>query len=159
MIDGLSHLITLRKQGLRPVSVWLSIGVPYRKPKYSGDYVSMELVAHDCVKRDDFRAFKNLNVLFYVPKWNPLATECFERLKLHANEITMLSPEYGEDIGFLWSREYGQMDMGVIGWIEQYHNARKMLCTTDSETDKRLALEAEALSHVPNIGDYRGDAA
>lgn len=157
MIDGLSHLLTLRKQNLVPASVWLSIGVPYKKPKYTQDYKPFELVAHGSVAKDDFRPFVGLNVHFYTPVWNGLAAECYGKLKTVCNEITVLCGEYAEDIGFLWSKQYGQMDFGVVGWLEQFYNAKHTLCRTDKEVQERLRLENEALAklHPTRPDDYK----
>lgn len=157
MVDGLSHLLTLRKQGLRPASVWLSIDVPYRKPKFAQDYQPFEMVAHGSVLKDDFRAFKGLQVTFYAPKWTDLASECMNKLMDYADEITVLCCDYGLDIGYFWSREYGAMDFGIIGWIEKFHEARTRLCRTDAEVAERVRIENECLAKVPNLRDYRGD--
>lgn len=158
MIDGLSHLISLRKQNLRPVSVMLSIDVPYVPIKYEHELRCMELVAHGSVAKDDFRAFRNLSVLFYVPKWNDLAADCFEKIKQECEEITLLSPEYGQDIGFVWSRQYGMLDIGTIGWLEQYYEAKGRVCRSSEETEERIRLENESLAHLDNHpSEYKGE--
>lgn len=148
MIDGLSHLVTLRKQKLRPSSLMLSADVTYVPMKFEHQYHHMELVASGSVARDDFRPFVGLQVLLYAPTWNDLANACFEKLKEHCEEITILSPHYGNDIGFVWSREYGLLDMGVIGWLEQFYEAKGRVCRTDKETAERVRLENEAIAHL-----------
>jgi predicted nucleotidyltransferase len=158
MIDGLSHLIALRKEKLRPVSLMLSVDIPYKPVKYEYQLRYMELVAIGSVARDDFRPFVDLNVLLYVPKWNSLSADCFEKLKEHAAEITLLSPQYGPDIGFLWSRQYGMLDMGMIGWLEQFYEAKGRVCRTDEETKERIRLEQEAMSHLDlHPSEYKGE--
>jgi len=159
MIHGLPILLNLRQQGYKPNAVWLSTGVPYLPPKFKEEFELLQLVASGSVTTDDFRAFKGLRVTMFVPNWTDLAADCFEKLKLHAAEITCLCLEYGEDIGFMWSKKYGTLDLGLIGWLEKYDDARKRLCHTDAETKKRVADEQEAISHLPMHPDqYRGDA-
>ena len=146
MIDGLSHLMTLRKSGLTPKSTWLCVGTEYVKPRYENDYRILELVAHGSVKLDDFRAFKGLSVTLYVTDWGELATECLDKLKTVCNEVSVLCVEYGDDIGFLWSKEYGQLELGELGWITSYFDAVKRVCRTEAEVAQRIADENAAIA-------------
>lgn len=111
MIDGIGHLLTLRRSGLRPRSLWLSIGGTYRRPKYAQEQGMMELCVHDSVATDDFRAFKGLRVTFFTPEWSQLAADALERLQQYADEVTVLVASYGEDIGYFWSAQHGATDM------------------------------------------------
>ena len=146
----------MRKAGLRPDSVMLSIDCPYRKPVYQKDFQCMELTVHGSVVRDDFRSFKGLDVIFYVPEWNQLAADALEKLKLYANEITVLCAEYGQDIGYFWSSEFGAFDFDEYPWVLKFHNARRSVCRTKQQTQERLSIEAECIKHVPQLGEVRG---
>ena len=157
MIDGLSHLMTIRRSGHRPHSVMLTIDGPYIKPKYQNELQAMELVAYDSVARDDFRAFQSLSVTLYAGTWSKLAADAFEKLKGHAIEIYALCPEYGEDIGFVWSRKYGLVDFNDYRWIIQFHKARNSICRSNEEVKERVRLENEALKNLPDLESYRGD--
>lgn len=112
MIDGLHHLMTLRKAGLRPRSLIVSIECPYKRPKYINDFEDMELTVHESVAHDDFRAFKDMQLTLYAGAWNQLAADVLEKLKGYAEEITVLCADYGNDIGYFWHREYGVKDYG-----------------------------------------------
>ena len=148
MIDGLSHLVTMRRGGMTPKNVWLSIGGNYRPPI---DNTQIELVAYGSVIRDDFRAFKGLDVTFYAGEWSEIAEESLAKLKEYAAEITILCADYGADIGYFWTMELGNIELDDYKWIKQYHEARCSVCRTHSETVERLRLEDEAVKHVPRL--------
>lgn len=112
MLYGLIPLLTLRKKGLRPSSVWLSIGVPYVPPRYEQDFERMELCVSGSVTGDDFRVFKGLKVTLFAADWTALTAATLEKLKLYADEITVLIASFGEDIGFAWSAHSGQVNFG-----------------------------------------------
>lgn len=156
MVKGLSLLAELRKEKIVPRSVWLSIGVPYRKPLYLSDYDPLELVAYGSVSTDDFRPLVGLSVTFYAVSWDELAAECFEKLKKYAKEVIALIVSYGDDIGFIWSQKYGMTDLGEIGWLEQYDEARTRVCRTPQEVLERVRLENEAKEKLSrNPEEYR----
>ncbi len=148
MILGASHLLALRKQRLVPRAVMVSVGVPYRPPKYENDHKYMELVVDGPIDRDDFRIFVGLRVSLFCPEYDAFAHEVLEKLKEQCEEITILVAGWGEDIGFLWSKRYGQLDMGVVGWLDQYYEAKGRVCRTPAEVQERVRLESEALSHL-----------
>jgi len=151
MIDGLSHLVTMRRGGMTPATVWLSIGGQYRPPV---DNSQIELVAHGTVIRDDFRAFKGLDVTLFSPEWNDIAEESLSRLKEHAAAVTILCAAYKEDIGYFWTMEHGNIELDDYKWVKQYHEARCTVCRTHAETAERIRLENEAIAHVPSLGAH-----
>lgn len=149
MIDGLTHLTVMRRGGITPPNVWLTLYGEYKKPIKPD---SIELVVIGDVSTDDFRPFKGLDVTFCVDKWTAQAEQCLDKLKEHAYEISVLVAEYGDTIGYFWSAEHGNIELDDYKWVKQFHDARKSLCRTEKETAERLRLEAEAISHVPSLG-------
>ena len=156
MIEGLSHLLTIRRNGNRPHSVMLTIDGQYRAPKYENDFKPMELVLHEPVTGDDFRAFKGLDVILCLGKWSKTATDALQKLKQYAGKVSVLSTDYGDDIGFVWTPAYGDVDFKDFKWVCQFNDAKNSICRTDKEVKERLRLEAEAKQHLPNVEDYRG---
>lgn len=156
MIDGLSHLLTMRKAGLRPQSLMLSIDCPFRKPTYKRDFEAMELTVHDSVSLDDFRAFVGLPVTLYAPVWNQLASDTLEKLKKYASEITVLCADFGDEIGYFWRPETGVIELDDYRWVKQYHSARVTSCFTKEEHKKRVALEEEAKANLPGLEEKYG---
>lgn len=155
MIDGLSHLKTLRSQKIVPPRIAVCIDGKFREPKYEQDYCPMELTVCAPIERDDFRPFVGLDLSLYCGDYDQFANRVFEKLAEHANEITVLIASWGTDIGFLWHKQYGKMDMCEIGWLEQYHEARTRVCRNDKETAERVRLENEAKAHLSrNPEDY-----
>ena len=159
MIDGLSHLLTMRRAGLVPKSIMLSVECPFRKPIYARDFEEMELTVHGSVATDDFRAFKGLVVSLYVGTWNQLATDTLEKLKQYAKEILVLCADFDDDLGYFWTLELGAIDFDDYKWVMQYHSARCSVCRTKQETDERLKLEREALQHIPDMEARYGASA
>ena len=151
MIDGLSHLMTIRRSGHRPHAVMLTIDGPYIKPKYANELHALELVAHESVANDDFRPFKGLTVTLYAGTWSQLADDTLEKLKQYADEIAVLCADYGDDIGYFWTKECGAIDFDDYRWVRQFHKARVTGCSNKTETDARCALEKEALEHIPDM--------
>lgn len=156
MIQGLSHLATIRRSGNRPKSVMLTIDGQYFRPKFEQDFRHMELVVHDSVAFDDFRPFVGLTVTLCVGKWTPLATAAFEKLKEYAPCINVLCAEYGEDIGFIWTKKYGAVDFNDFRWLIQFHEAKNTICRTDKEVAERLRLEREAIENFPGAMNCHG---
>ncbi len=151
MIHGLSHLIELRKAGKRPNSVWVNVGIPYRKPVYDIDFYDMELVAEGSLTTDDFRPFVNLEVTLYSPEDCPTFAQLIEKMKGYASRLLVLCGEYGTDLGYEWHPKWGAHDFGEIRWAEQFEAARTSVCRTQEETENRLRLEREALENAPWI--------
>ena len=151
MIHGLSHLVALRKDCKRPRSIWVNVGVTYRKPVYDIDFLDIELVAEGSLSTDDFRPFFGLDVTLYSPEDCKTFLQLIEKMKGYASRLLVLCGEYGDDVGYEWHPEWGQHDLGEIRWAEQFENARKRVCRTQKETDERLRLEQEALEHAPWI--------
>ena len=151
MIHGLPNLLTLRKEGKRPRSTWVSVGIPYRKPVYSADFLILELVAEGSLTMDDFRPFVGLEVTLYSPEDCKTFAQLIEKMKAYASRMMVLCGEYGTDLGYEWHPKWGQHDLGDLRWAEQFEDARKRVCRTKKETEERLRLEQEALDHAPWI--------
>lgn len=156
MIAGLSHLLTMRRQGLRPRSVMLSVDCPFIAPVYGRDFEDMELTVHESVANDDFRAFVGLEVMLYVVAWSQLASDTLEKLQAYAKEITILCAEYGEDVGYFWRPETGAIDFDDYPWVRDFHDARKTVCRNKQEQQARLERERVAASKVVNLGERYG---
>ena len=148
MIDGLSHLMTMRRGGMTPASVWLSVDGKFRPPL---DNTQIELAAFGSVQLDDFRVFKGLDVTLFAPEWNQTAEDSLNKLKEYASAITVLCAAYGEDIGYFWTLELGNIEFDDYRWVKQYHAARCSVCRTNAETAERVRLENEAIAHVPSL--------
>lgn len=151
MIRGLDILLALRQNRQRPQSVWLEIGTEYCKPVYAQEFEHLHLLAEGNVKTDDFRPFVGLDVILYAAEDRPPLGDCLDGLKKHAAFITVLCPDYAQDIGWEWAPKWGDRDIGQIRWAEQFEDARKMCCRTDAETAERVRLEKQALEKAPWI--------
>jgi hypothetical protein len=158
VIYGIQTLIAMRKAGKRPNSLWVNVGIPYRKPVYAGDFADMELVAVGSLATDDFRAFIGLDVTLYSPEDCKTFLDLIEKMKGYASRLLVLCGEYGIDLGYEWHPLWGQHDIGEIRWAEQFEYARTSICRTKKETDERIRLENEALEKAPWILTLKGGA-
>lgn len=151
MIHGLKQLIELRKRGKRPVYLELDIDCEHLPIIYSADFAYMVLATSGNVNTDDFRPFVGLDVFVYSPKATSRYTDAIDRLKQHAERLTVFCGDYGLDLGFEWSKKWGVCELGETYWADRWDNARKTLCRTKAEVDERMRVEAEALAHCPWI--------
>lgn len=151
MIHGIQHLITLRKSGRRPVFLEVDVDCQYVEPRYSNEFARMVLVAEGDLSLDDFRPFVGLDVMIYAPMATKTYTDLIDRVKQYANILTVFCGEYGLDLGWEWSKRWGDCELGETRWAEQWDRARTTICKTENETSERLRLEAEALAHCPWI--------
>lgn len=160
MIHGLHHLIALRKSGRRPVFLEVDVDCAYLEPRYANEFARLVLVAEGNLTLDDFRPFIGLDVMIYAPKATKTYTDLIDRMKLFAERLTIFCGEYGDDLGFEWSKRWGDCELGETRWADQWDTARRASCKTKAETDERLRLESEALAHCPWITErYLGKTA
>lgn len=151
MIHGLRHLVAIRKQGLRPEFVEVDVDCEYLSPKYSNEFALLVLVAEGDLSADDFRPFVGLHVVIYSPKATKTFNDLLDRIKEHAASLMIFCGDYSTDLGWEWSRKWGDCEIGETRWAEQFDAARTSVCRTKAETEERLRLEAEALAHCPWI--------
>jgi hypothetical protein len=151
MIHGIQHLIALRKSGRRPVFLEVDVDCPYFEPRYANEFARLVLVASGDLRLDDFRPFVGLDVMIYAPKANPTYTDLIDRMKEYADRLTIFCGEYGTDLGWEWSKKWGDCELGETRWAEQWDRARTTIANTKAETDERIRLEVEALAHCPWI--------
>jgi hypothetical protein len=156
MIRGIQHLIALRKSGRRPVFIEVDVDCPYLEPRYANEFARLVLVAEGDLKADDFRPFVGLDVMVYSPKATKTYTDLIDRLKEFANVLTVFCGEYGTDLGWEWSKKWGDCELGETRWAEQWDRARTTIAKTENETKERVRLEAEALAHCPWITERFG---
>jgi len=156
MIHGIRHLIALRKSGRRPVFLEVDVDCHYLEPRYANEFARMVLVAEGDLSLDDFRPFVGLEVMIFGHKSTKTYTDLIDRMKEYASALTVFCGEYGDDLGWEWSRKWGTCELGETRWAEQWDKARTTLCKTQAETDERLRLEAEALAHCPWITERHG---
>lgn len=157
MILGIQHLIALRKSGRLPVFIEVDVGCEYIEPIYINEFVRMVLVADGDLTLDDFRPFVGLDVMIYTPKANPTYSQLIDGMKKYANRLTIFCGEYGTDLGWEWSKKWGDCEFGETRWAEQWDRARTTICKTENETRERVRLETEALVHCPWITERYGN--
>ena len=157
MIHGIQHLIALRKSGRRPAFLEVDVDCPYLEPRYANEFARMVLVAEGDLRLDDFRPFVGLDVMIYAPKANPTYITLIDRMKQYAECLTVFCGEYGTDLGWEWSKKWGDCELGETRWAEQWDRARTTICKTENETKERVRLEAEALAHCPWITERHGN--
>jgi hypothetical protein len=151
MIHGIQHLIALRKSGRRPVFLEVDVDCAYLEPRYSNEFMRLVLVAEGGLTLDDFRPFVGLDVMLFTPKSNKTFCDLIDRMKQYAGRLTVFCWEYGDDLGWEWSKKWGDCELGETRWAEQWDRARTTICKTENETKERIRLEAEALAHCPWI--------
>lgn len=156
MIHGIRHLIALRKSGRRPVFIEVDVGCEYTEPRYANEFMRLVLVAEGDLTLDDFRPFVGLDVMLFAPKSNKTFADLIDRMKQYAARLTVFCGEYGEDLGWEWSKAWGDCELGETRWAEQWDLARTTICKTESETNERIRLEAEAIAHCPWITERFG---
>lgn len=151
MIHGLRHLINLRRRGQRPAFLEVDVDCPFLEPTYAADFENMVLVAEGDLLLDDFRPFVGLDVVVFAPQTSKTFSYLIERMQEYAATMRVFCCEYGLDLGWEWSKKWGQCEIGETYWAEQWDAARTMVCRTKQETEERLRLEREALAHCPWI--------
>jgi len=96
----LTNLAKLRSLGLRPEgNVWVTLSA---SSKVDFDSWSNDLPLKVAVSADqwDLRAFTALDVVLFLEDWTPDAAKIVNNLQNYTNWLTVVSPNWGEDIGF-----------------------------------------------------------
>lgn len=114
MIHGLRHLIALRMRGRLPTFLEVDVDCAFLEPMYSNEFENMVLVAEGDLRLDDFRPFVGLDVMIYAPKANKTYTDLIDRMKNYAERLTVYCGEYGTDLGWAWSKEFGDCELNEI---------------------------------------------
>lgn len=151
MIHGIQHLIAMRKSGRRPIYLRVNVDCDYLGTKYENELAYLVLMAEGDLRLDDFRPFVGLDVVVYAPTATKTYTDLIDRLKQYAHALTVFCGEYGEDLGFEWSKKWGACEFGETQWAEQWDRARTTSASNKRETDERVRLENEAIAHCPWI--------
>lgn len=153
MIHGIKHLIDMRKSGRLPVYLRVNVDCDYLGTKYDNELAYLVLMAEGDLRLDDFRPFVGLDVILYAPKATKTFADLIDRMKQYANFMTVFCGEYGDDLGWEWSKKWGTCEFGETQWAEQWDNARKSGCYDKQQLEERLRLEQEAIAHCPWINE------
>lgn len=105
---GAEQLIKLRQHGKRPVSrVWVNYGddcVALEWWRWADTQAQPTLTIRtaDPIYRLDLRCLVGLPVALSFPEWNARVSRLLDRIAEVAQEVAVISPSFGEDVGF-WS--------------------------------------------------------
>ena len=97
---SLQHLAKLRRTGLRPEgNVWVTLSA---LPKIDFDsWIEDRPLRVALSPKDwDLRAFTGLNAVLFIEDWTPDAAKVVDNLQKYTDWLTIVSPKWGEDIGF-----------------------------------------------------------
>lgn len=127
---GADPLIALRKAGKSPVgSVFVEYGDDVREPDWHRwpdtmhrPYIVVRFA--DPVERIDLRCTLGLSVTLILCRYDDKGAALFSRLQEYASEVCMMSPDFGEDIGFWWMPKYGVRPFDDRSIITGYEAAR-----------------------------------
>lgn len=151
---GAQALIALRKAGKRPKGdVWISFG-DFREPDWwlYGGMPELLVRSDDPVDRVDLRCVVELPVILFFDKWNEKVAALYEQLTGFASEICVMSPEFEEDIGWWWHKQYGRLEWGERRYLTQFQDALAE-CTVAARKNNKAAYaaakekELDALKH------------
>lgn len=129
---GAEQLIAMRLEGWRPKKdVWLTYG-DFREPgrsidrpkpivftdwrKWDVSQSSPDLLIRpeDNIERIDLRCVAGLSTVFFFLELDRYAARLYERLQGYSPEITVLSPYFGDDLGWIWTREAGERNFVMV---------------------------------------------
>ena len=110
---GAAPLLKMRTAGHKPAgSVWVSYGdfVEPNWTAWAGTSFAPEIVVlpTDPLERLDFRCLFGLHVILFFADYSAATGRLYERLQEYAAGIDVLSPAFGDDIGWHWTRYGGQ---------------------------------------------------
>jgi len=97
---SLAYLAKLRSLGLRPSgNVWVTLTA---SAKVDFDSWSEDLPLKVALSADqwDLRAFSGLSVVLFIEDWTSDAAKVVDNLQNYTDWLTVVSPNWGEDIGF-----------------------------------------------------------
>lgn len=104
---GIHILEGIRNQGYRPKTVTVNF-FPCYIPKYPEEFQHIQLEYGPC---KDLRPFVRCDVHLHAAKYSKEMGELYERMKDYADTITVLVAEFGDDLGWWWSKETGQQEL------------------------------------------------
>ena len=104
---GLDLLTRIRKSGYKPKTVTVNF-FPCYVAKYPEEFQHLQLEYGPC---KDLRPFVRCDVHLHANKYSKEVGELYERLKEYADTITVLVAEFGDDLGWWWSKETGQQEL------------------------------------------------
>ena len=106
-MKGIQTLINMRMSGVRPDSVWIDFD-NYTPPKYEQEFKHLHL---GYAPTYDYRPFVGLDVYLFSGSGHEKMADVLEGLKPYAKQVALFVADYGEDIGFIWTRE-GEIHFG-----------------------------------------------
>lgn len=164
---GAEHLINLRMEGWKPSKdVWLTYG-DFREPGRKGDRsrpivftdwrkwelssTSPQLLIRpeDNIERIDLRCIAGLRIVFVFDQWCDKVSRLNDRLQEYAKEIIVMSPCFDEDIGWIWHKRYGQIEMKDRHWITKFEEAQAACAGGGRGYAEAQARELEILEAAP----------
>lgn len=112
---GAAPLIAMRQAGYRPSGdVWLSFGDVRELDwwKWANTCHSPELVVRtsDPISRIDLRCLVGLRVVLFSAEWSAHVGLLYDRVTEYAAEVCVMSPAFGEDIGWWWVKDHGRVE-------------------------------------------------
>jgi len=112
---GAAKLIEMRVAGKCPsVPVWVNVG-PFKLPAWMNDSDTAEkpeivILPNDPIERLDFRPLLNLRLILFFNTFDARADAIYQRLTEYAQSISVLCPDFGEDIGWFWIKGRGRVE-------------------------------------------------
>ena len=77
----------------------------------------------DAIDRLDLRCCVGLELIYEPSVWDDKAARLYERLQEYANTITVVSMCFEPDMGWVWDRKYGRLELGDLQWIDKLDEA------------------------------------
>ena len=81
---------------------------------------SLLIRSSDPIERLDLRALVGLNIILLPQVWDERVARLHELLMTLAEEIAVLSPAFGDDIGWWWHKRYGKLEWGERHILTEY---------------------------------------
>lgn len=126
---GAQPLINLRQQGKRPArDVWIEFG-DYPNPdwhRWAETQFSPSLVVlpTDPIDRLDLRCIVGLSVILCLDAWMEKSSQLYERVIELAAEVAVMCPDFGEDIGWFWRKDYGKIEWNQRHYLTAFQDAQ-----------------------------------
>lgn len=127
---GAQALIDMRMTGQRPSGpVWVMFG-DFPEPtwwRYVETRHQPEVVVlpEHPIDRLDLRCVTGLDVILFAAEWSASFANLYERLMGYAAEIAVISPAFEGDIGWWWTKRYGQIAFNDRHWITKFEEAQE----------------------------------
>lgn len=152
---GALPLIAMRMEGQRPSApIWINVG-DFQEPdwhRWNDTCHSPELVIRpeDAIDRIDLRCLTGLSVFLFFSEWTDQVGSLLERLKDFADEITVMSPAFEDEIGWFWFKGYGQIDFLNRHHLENLKNAQAD-CTHAARTGNQIEYAAASARELATL--------